>query len=673
MSESKIPSLGGSGLVGVSCEERFKITDSMSSGSDSSKLRKSDVKTVKKKVSSRKVAQKYIYPQQTQTQNETLSDKTSSRSSEQSSSDENSLPRAEKKNKDSFSTLSRIRKPFGTLRKKSKYLFRQNPSAEASSSKKLSARSYGGSTTRLPFPAIPPEVASRFRIELQGSVTSLDKISLGIESSADKGACSVHSVQKNTLESLTENTLSGRVEGGLQSYDQDSLYERISLTSVSGVPGGSVVCSSPREALSVGSDTESIYDDIVVSYRPPVSVSSDSDSVYDDIVVTPRTTANVSSDSDSVYDDIVVTPRTAANVSSDSDSVYDDIVVSPRTTASVSSDSDAVYNNIVSSSKEEDPDAGYEQVDDALSRYRESVLVEGSEIFAGPVCDPISSRLALRRNVFSAPSILLNEHSLDEGIFEVISELAGEEPNESYETPVSTQSQTYDHLEPAQPNCLTFHFPSFLNDYVPFKESKAVIRQARAWFKSSEPEAISNCLSMYFIELCSQGIHSEDALQCVVQLAIIGKSKCFSLHSVDLSNKNLSCLSRLDKVSMLILENCKIDSLDNVPFSSLTSLKYLRVGSNFIDSISDSVVSALKSLVCLNLTNNNLETLSAASLNQFKSLEYLDISHNPIKGLKESDLHLPRLEDLYVSNTEMSDFDIKLLKKTCKRVKKIVT
>ena len=89
-----------------------------------------------------------------------------------------------------------------------------------------------------------------------------------------------------------------------------------------------------------------------------------------------------------------------------------------------------------------------------------------------------------------------------------------------------------------------------------------------------------------------------------------------NLTSIDLSNndltKSFSSFTNLDKIETLILNNVKLQSIDQLNLRNYSKLKYL------------------------DLSFNNLTQVKSESFKNFFILEYLDFSHNQIEYLDET-------------------------------------
>jgi hypothetical protein len=112
-------------------------------------------------------------------------------------------------------------------------------------------------------------------------------------------------------------------------------------------------------------------------------------------------------------------------------------------------------------------------------------------------------------------------------------------------------------------------------------------------------------------------------------------------------NDNYRIFLNLNNLNELVFDNCKFEYADLVALLKLKSLSLINCKIN-----NYSFVNIFENLEKLTITNGKIEI---KKLNKLKHLKYLEISYSNI--LDENELDISSLEELYIDNTNINNFD----------------
>ena len=141
--------------------------------------------------------------------------------------------------------------------------------------------------------------------------------------------------------------------------------------------------------------------------------------------------------------------------------------------------------------------------------------------------------------------------------------------------------------------------------------------------------------------------------------------KELELNNLDISNDVLITISKIHSLTNLTFNNCKFNNPNLIQMIKVYNL-------NIINSpIQDTKF--LKSLMLLKKVSFvGLDNIYIDDINNLINLKSLKLSNSKIVDIKEK-LLLPNLEELYIDNTNLYDFDLLNISKRKKLVKLVIS
>ncbi|EJO5346818.1 leucine-rich repeat domain-containing protein [Clostridium botulinum] len=186
------------------------------------------------------------------------------------------------------------------------------------------------------------------------------------------------------------------------------------------------------------------------------------------------------------------------------------------------------------------------------------------------------------------------------------------------------------------------------NEIVMFGD-KALEKEIRELIKSySGPIYKRQISSITKLELSGKGIKDLQGLESIESLTYL-----------DLSNNeisDISALKELRNLNKLILHKNKIGSIKPIENFKSKALKELDLSNNIIGDIT--ALSGLSQLTRLDLSKNGIVSIN--SLSGLRNLQYLSLYENKISEGEESLKKLYNLNELYLKNSGVSNFDVTL-------------
>jgi hypothetical protein len=131
------------------------------------------------------------------------------------------------------------------------------------------------------------------------------------------------------------------------------------------------------------------------------------------------------------------------------------------------------------------------------------------------------------------------------------------------------------------------------------------------------------------------------------ELLKLKKLQSITIRNAFIYNDNYRVFLNLNNLNELVFDNCKFEYADLVALLKLKSLSLINCK---IDNYS--FVNVFENLEKLTITNGKIEI---KKLNKLKHLKYLEISYSNI--LDENELDISSLEELYIDNTNINNFD----------------
>lgn len=131
------------------------------------------------------------------------------------------------------------------------------------------------------------------------------------------------------------------------------------------------------------------------------------------------------------------------------------------------------------------------------------------------------------------------------------------------------------------------------------------------------------------------------------ELSKLKNLKTITLRNGYIFNDNYNIFWKLNNLSEFVFENCDFENADLIASLKLKSLSLINCK---IESYS--FVNVLKDLDELSIINGTIEI---KKLNMLNHLKYLQISYSNISDNK--DLNIDALEELYIDNTNIYNFD----------------
>lgn len=131
------------------------------------------------------------------------------------------------------------------------------------------------------------------------------------------------------------------------------------------------------------------------------------------------------------------------------------------------------------------------------------------------------------------------------------------------------------------------------------------------------------------------------------------------------TDRCLRCICKLQKLSRLRLQKCKLSAAGLIPLANLKSLTFIDLSQSAITDDAIDAVSKIPSLSTLNLANTNVSDKGLRSLLVMTSLKRLDLSKTAVNDstLQVMLSRMTALEELNLSETKVSDQGIKHLRK----------
>ena len=131
------------------------------------------------------------------------------------------------------------------------------------------------------------------------------------------------------------------------------------------------------------------------------------------------------------------------------------------------------------------------------------------------------------------------------------------------------------------------------------------------------------------------------------ELSKLKNLKTITLRNGYIFNDNYNIFLNLNNLSEFVFENCEFENADLIASLKLKSLSLINCK---IESYL--FVNVLKDLDELSIINGTIEI---EKLNMLNHLKYLQISYSNISD--DKDLNIYALEELYIDNTNISNFD----------------
>ncbi|XP_029955817.1 toll-like receptor 22 isoform X2 [Salarias fasciatus] len=130
---------------------------------------------------------------------------------------------------------------------------------------------------------------------------------------------------------------------------------------------------------------------------------------------------------------------------------------------------------------------------------------------------------------------------------------------------------------------------------------------------------------------------------------------------IDLTINRISKIKATDfmnlpKVIQLDLSRNDIQKIDGGAFAHMSSLEKINLNNNKLNTLQEGVFEGLSQLTELRMTKNSLKNVSSAAFKPMTSLKLLDLTRNQLKQVDLILQQLPHLQELYVSDNQLTTF-----------------
>ena len=140
---------------------------------------------------------------------------------------------------------------------------------------------------------------------------------------------------------------------------------------------------------------------------------------------------------------------------------------------------------------------------------------------------------------------------------------------------------------------------------------------------------------------------SESCFVFLEELLKLKKLKAITIRNGYIYNDNYNIFSKLANLTEIVFQNCEFEDTDMITTLNLQSLSLINC-----KIYSYSFVNILEELTELTIINGNIEL---EKINMLNKLKYLQISYSNI--IANANLNIERLEELYIDNTNINNFE----------------